>query len=172
MIVGPLAMADLLSLDLLLDIFQSLGEHGRGSAKYANESVEILQQFASRHRRGRKTDGGIYDYDEKGTKTDWPGLKDCFPPCPQAPRPEEIAQRLFLIQTIETLHALRENILDDPETADLASVLGWSYPAFRGGVMRYRDDLGEERFQDLCRSLESKLGPRFSVPTDHERNFR
>lgn len=172
MSVGPLAMADLLSLDLLLDIFQSLGEHGRGSAKYANESVEILHQFTSRNRLGRKTGRGIYDYDEKGIKTDWPGLKDCFPPCPQAPRPEEIAQRLFLIQTIETLHALRENILDDSETADLASVLGWSYPAFRGGVMRYRDALGEERFQVLCQSLQLKHGPRFSVPADHGRNVR
>ncbi|MGA8656507.1 MAG: 3-hydroxyacyl-CoA dehydrogenase NAD-binding domain-containing protein [Chthoniobacterales bacterium] len=164
MIVGPLAMADLLSLDLLLDIFRSLGEHGRGSAKYANESVEILQQFTSHGRLGRKTSGGIYDYAEKDRKIDWPGLKDYFPPSPQAPSPEEITQRLFLIQTIETLHALRENILDDPETADLASVLGWSYPAFRGGVMRYKDDLGEEQFQNLRRSLESKHGARFALP--------
>jgi 3-hydroxyacyl-CoA dehydrogenase/enoyl-CoA hydratase/3-hydroxybutyryl-CoA epimerase len=164
MIVGPLTMADLLSLDLLLDIFQSLAEHGRGSAKYANESVEILQRFTAHGRLGRKTGGGIYDYVGKGQKSDWPGLNDYFPPSRQVPSPEEIGQRLFVIQTIETLHALRENILDDPETADLASVLGWSYPAFRGGVMSYMDDLGEERFRNVCRSLESRHGPRFALP--------
>ena len=164
MIVGPLAMADLLSLDLLLDIFQSLAEHGRGCAKHGNESVAILQKFTAHGRLGRKTGGGIYDYAGKGQKSDWPGLRDYFPPSRQAPSPEEISQRLFVIQTIETLHALRENILDDPETADLASVLGWSYPAFRGGVMRYMDDMGEERFRRICRSLESRHGPRFAVP--------
>jgi 3-hydroxyacyl-CoA dehydrogenase/enoyl-CoA hydratase/3-hydroxybutyryl-CoA epimerase len=164
MIVGPLAMADLLSLDLLLDIFQSLAEHGRGCAKHGNESIAILQKFTTHGRLGRKTGGGIYDYGEKGQKSDWPGLGDYFPPSLQVPSPEEISQRLFVIQTIETLHALRENILDDPETADLASVLGWSYPAFRGGVMRYMNDLGEERFRKICRALESRHGPRFALP--------
>lgn len=164
MILGPLAMADLLTLDLLLDIFQSLGEHGRGTAKYASDSVEILQQFTALNRLGRKTGGGIYDYPREGGKGDWPGLKDLFPPSRQMPSPEETTQRLFLIQTIETLHALHENILDDPEMADLASVLGWSYPAFRGGVMRYIDDLGEEQFQSLRRSLELKYGSRFALP--------
>jgi 3-hydroxyacyl-CoA dehydrogenase/enoyl-CoA hydratase/3-hydroxybutyryl-CoA epimerase len=164
MIVGPLAIADLLSLDLLLDIFQSLAEHGRGCAKHGNESVAILQKFTAHGRLGRKTGGGIYDYAGKGQKSDWPGLSDYFPPSRQAPSPEEISRRLFVIQTIETLHALRESILDDPETADLASVLGWSYPAFRGGVMRYMDDLGEERFRRICQSFESRHGPRFAVP--------
>ena len=35
MILGPLTVADLISLDLLIDIFKSLAAHRRGAANYA-----------------------------------------------------------------------------------------------------------------------------------------
>jgi 3-hydroxyacyl-CoA dehydrogenase/enoyl-CoA hydratase/3-hydroxybutyryl-CoA epimerase len=68
------------------------------------------------------------------------------------------------IQTIETLHTLREGVLDAPELADLASVLGWKYPAFRGGVMRYVHLIGPEKFEVTRQDLEKKYGRRFAIP--------
>ena len=46
---------------------------------------------------------------------------------------------MFVIQTIEAKHAIREGIIEDAGMANLASVLGWSYPAARGGVLNYPD---------------------------------
>ena len=69
-----------------------------------------------------------------------------------------------MIQTIEALHAMREGIIEDAAMADLASVLGWSYPASRGGVMTYRDQIGREEFERIRISLQGRFGPRFAMP--------
>jgi 3-hydroxyacyl-CoA dehydrogenase/enoyl-CoA hydratase/3-hydroxybutyryl-CoA epimerase len=164
MILGPLAMADLTSLDLLADIFRSLAQHGRGSAQFAPEALGILTRFIDQKRLGRKVRGGIYDYAEDGSRRDWEKLPHWFPCDPKPPSSQVIADRLMYIQTIETLHTLREGVLDAPELADLASVLGWKYPAFRGGVMRYVHLIGPEKFETTRQDLEKKYGRRFAIP--------
>ena len=65
MILGPLTVADLMSLDLLADIFESLAKHQRGAARDATESVDILREFTSRSRLGRKSGAGIYEYNSR-----------------------------------------------------------------------------------------------------------
>jgi 3-hydroxyacyl-CoA dehydrogenase/enoyl-CoA hydratase/3-hydroxybutyryl-CoA epimerase len=62
------------------------------------------------------------------------------------------------------MHTLKEGIIAEPEAADLASVLGWRYPVFRGGPMRFLKDVGEERFETTRRGLETKFGRRFALP--------
>jgi 3-hydroxyacyl-CoA dehydrogenase/enoyl-CoA hydratase/3-hydroxybutyryl-CoA epimerase len=162
MIIGPLAMADLTSLELLADIFRNLQKHGRGAAAGSAHTLEILSRFLSAGRRGRKAGAGIYDYPAPSERMEWPGLTDWFPRSPQSEA--EITDRLFYIQTVETLHTLKEGIIADPETADLASVLGWRYPVYRGGPMRFLKDVGEERFEATRRNLEAKFGRRFGLP--------
>jgi 3-hydroxyacyl-CoA dehydrogenase/enoyl-CoA hydratase/3-hydroxybutyryl-CoA epimerase len=162
MIIGPLAMADLTSLELLADIFRNLLKYGRGAAAESGRTLEILSHFLSAGRKGRKSGLGIYDYPSPGERHEWPGLTNWFPHSPQSDI--EITNRLFYIQTVETLHTLKEGIIAEPETADLASVLGWRYPIFRGGVMRYLEDTGKERFEATRQDLEKKFGPRFALP--------
>ncbi|HEX4200313.1 MAG TPA: 3-hydroxyacyl-CoA dehydrogenase family protein, partial [Chthoniobacterales bacterium] len=162
MVIGPLAMADLTSLELLADIFRNLLKHGRGAAAESGHTLEILSRFLSTGRRGRKAGAGIYDYPSPNERAEWPGLTEWFPRSPQSEA--EITDRLFYIQTIETMHTLKEGIIDEPAAADLASVLGWRYPVFRGGTMRYLKDIGEERFEATRRGLETKFGHRFALP--------
>ena len=162
MIIGPLAMADLTSLELLADIFRNLLKHGRGAAAESARTLEILSRFLSAGRRGRKAGAGIYDYPSPTERVEWLSLTDWFPRAPHSEA--EITDRLFYIQTVETLQTLQEGIIADPETADLASVLGWRYPVYRGGAMRFLKDVGEDRFHATCRSLEAKFGRRFALP--------
>jgi 3-hydroxyacyl-CoA dehydrogenase / enoyl-CoA hydratase / 3-hydroxybutyryl-CoA epimerase len=162
MVIGPLAMADLTSLELLADIYRNLVQHGRGAAADSGGTLEILSQFLSAGRRGRKSGAGIYDYPSPGERQEWPGLADWFPRSPKSEA--EITERLFHIQTVETLHTLKEGIIAEPETADLASVLGWRYPVFRGGVMRYLENAGKDRFESTRQGLEAKFGRRFALP--------
>ena len=63
-----------------------------------------------------------------------------------------------MIQTIEALHAVQEGIIEDTAMADLASVLGWSYPACRGGVMTYLDRMGRQDFERVRVRLQEKFG--------------
>jgi 3-hydroxyacyl-CoA dehydrogenase/enoyl-CoA hydratase/3-hydroxybutyryl-CoA epimerase len=164
MILGPLTMADLMSLDLLTDIFESLAKHQRGAARDATVSLQILREFTSRSRLGRKSGAGIYEYNSRQERVDSSELHNFFAPAPEQPGPEEIERRLFLIQTIEALHAIREGIVDDPATADLASVLGWSYPASRGGVLSYLDLVGPDQFERIRAQLQEQFGDRFALP--------
>jgi 3-hydroxyacyl-CoA dehydrogenase / enoyl-CoA hydratase / 3-hydroxybutyryl-CoA epimerase len=164
MVLGPLTVADLTSLDLLIDIFKSLAVHARGAAKYAPESIMILQELTSRSRLGRKSRAGIYDYNSGQERIDSPEIDRLFPPAPEQPAAEELEQRLFVIQTLEALHATREGIIEEADMADLASVLGWNYPAHRGGVMSYVDFIGRTAFERLCTGLQRKFGDRFALP--------
>jgi 3-hydroxyacyl-CoA dehydrogenase/enoyl-CoA hydratase/3-hydroxybutyryl-CoA epimerase len=164
MILGPLTVADMTSLDLLIDIFKSLAVDGRGAARYAPEAVMILQELTSRSRLGKKSRAGIYDYNSAQERIDSPEFARLFAPAPEQPAAEEIERRLFVIQTLEALHATREGIIEDAGMADLASVLGWNYPAHRGGVMSYIDFIGRTAFDRVRADLERKFGDRFALP--------
>jgi 3-hydroxyacyl-CoA dehydrogenase / enoyl-CoA hydratase / 3-hydroxybutyryl-CoA epimerase len=164
MILGPLTVIDLMSLDLLADIFESLAKHGRGAAREAPDSLKILREFIARSRLGRKTGAGIYEYNSHQERVDSALPRDLFSPVPDQTTPEEIEQRLFAIQTIEAQHAIREGIIEDAGMADLASVLGWSYPAARGGVLNYPDFIGAEEFAQSQLHLQEKFGSRFALP--------
>jgi 3-hydroxyacyl-CoA dehydrogenase / enoyl-CoA hydratase / 3-hydroxybutyryl-CoA epimerase len=164
MIVGPLAVADLMSLNLLKAIFDSLAKFGRGAARNADNAARILNEFISRSRLGRKTGTGIFDYNDHEERVDPVELRKIFPPAAVQPAPEEIERRLFAIQTIEALHAMREEIIDDSSLADLASVLGWSYPACRGGVISYIEHVGRAEFERICFELNERYGDRFAIP--------
>jgi len=164
MILGPLTVADLTSLDLLTDIFESLALHCRGAARYASESIMILQELTSRSRLGRKSRAGIYDYNSGEERVDSPEFARVFGPATDQPTAEEIEQRLFVIQTLEALHATREGIIEEAVMADLASVLGWNYPAHRGGVMSYINFIGRTEFERVRGGLQRKFGDRFALP--------
>jgi len=164
MILGPLTVADLMSLDLLADIFESLAKHQRGAARNATDSIKILREFTDRSRLGRKSGAGIYDYNSRQERADSAEFHTLFTPAAHEPIPDEIERRLFVIQTIEALHAMREGIIEDAAMADLASVLGWSYPAGRGGVLNYLNLIGREEFERVRVRLQQKFGDRFAMP--------
>jgi 3-hydroxyacyl-CoA dehydrogenase/enoyl-CoA hydratase/3-hydroxybutyryl-CoA epimerase len=148
----------------LSDIFQSLVTHRRGTAQESALSIEILQEFLWQSRLGRKTGAGIYEYGGQLERVDLTETSRSLAQANHRTTPAEIEQRLFVIQAIEALHAIREGIIADPAMADLASVLGWSYPAGRGGVLGYLDFLGQEEFERVRRELEEKFGNRFAKP--------
>jgi 3-hydroxyacyl-CoA dehydrogenase / enoyl-CoA hydratase / 3-hydroxybutyryl-CoA epimerase len=164
MIHGPLSLADFISLDLLKSIFESLAKYGRGAAHKSSEAVEIVDEFVLRSRLGRKTGAGIYDYDERRQRSESNAPASIFPRARTQPSSEEIESRLFVIQTIEALHAVREGIIEDAAPADLASVLGWSYPAARRGALGYIDYLGRSTFEQKCSALHKRYGERFVIP--------
>jgi 3-hydroxyacyl-CoA dehydrogenase/enoyl-CoA hydratase/3-hydroxybutyryl-CoA epimerase len=124
----------------------------------------ILQELTSRSRLGKKSRAGIYDYNSSQERIDSPEFVRLFAPAPEEAAAEEIEQRLFVIQTLEALHAIREGIIEDADLADLASVLGWNYPAHRGGVMSYINFIGRTEFERVRGDLQRKFGNRFALP--------
>lgn len=161
--IGPLAMADLTSYDLLTDILSSLQREGRGTACESDRALSAAKKLVKAARVGRKGQGGVYDYPESG-KVLWAGLSEVFPPLQQQPEADEVVQRLMHVQSLETIHAIDEGIADNAMELDLASVLGWSYPAWRGGVLAHVDDTGLAEFVRQCDVLAERHGRRFLSP--------
>jgi len=162
--IGPLAMADQTSLDLLHDIIGSLaGEHT--DQEPFVRALGVLDRLALQlDRRGRKANAGIYDYAANGDKTAWAGLPSEFAPTTPVPSFTDIQNRLLHIQALESIHAMDEGVISDPRDADVASVLGWSFPSFRGGALSHVDTIGVSAFIAQCEDLQQRYGERFAPP--------
>jgi len=60
---------------------------------------------------------------------------------------DEIVDRLMIAMAIEMLHCLEEGVVASPAEADMALVYGVGFPAFRGGICRWMDEIG---LQEVC----------------------
>lgn len=161
--IGAVAMADLTSYDLLKDILSSLARAGKGTAAESEPSLDVVDRLLQAGRVGRKGKGGIFSYGPEG-RTVWTELATVFPQMQTQPEVSAVMERLLNIQSVEAAHVVAEGIASDALALDLASVLGWSYPAFRGGVLAHIDDIGVYKFVRRCDEMARDLGPRFWVP--------
>jgi 3-hydroxyacyl-CoA dehydrogenase/enoyl-CoA hydratase/3-hydroxybutyryl-CoA epimerase len=55
-----------------------------------------------------------------------------------------------------------ENVVRCPRDADVGAIFGLGFPPFRGGPLRYVDEVGAEEIVRRLRNLEQQLGSRFA----------
>ena len=60
---------------------------------------------------------------------------------------------------------MQEGVIHSIPAANLGSIYGWGFPAFRGGVIQYILDRGVDAFNRNCQRLRKKHGQRFQVPS-------
>ncbi len=162
--VGPLAMADEVSIDLMYKIGKQTQED-MGDDYIAVPGDDLVRQMVDDlGRLGRKSSKGFYDYPEKGDKRLWPGLADLCPPAAEQPNVEDVKKRLMYIQSIETARCMEEGVVTEKRDADVGSIMGWGFPPFRGGVLSLVDTIGIEDFVAECDRLAQAHGARFSPP--------
>jgi 3-hydroxyacyl-CoA dehydrogenase/enoyl-CoA hydratase/3-hydroxybutyryl-CoA epimerase len=164
--VGPLALADEVSLDLMHRVRKQtrldLGKDYRGNA--SSESViELMVEKLGRI--GKKAGKGFYDYPaDGGRKHLWPGLAEHFKPAAVQPDVEEVKRRLLYVQSVETARCLEEKVVLDPRDADVGAILGWGFPPYLGGTVSQIHTIGLDRFLGECDLLAQKYGERFAPP--------
>ncbi|MCX7166224.1 MAG: 3-hydroxyacyl-CoA dehydrogenase NAD-binding domain-containing protein [Rhodocyclales bacterium] len=162
--VGPLALADEVSIELVHKIAQQTrADLGKAYVERAADRV-AAKMVAELGRLGRKSGAGFYDYPADGPKRLWPGLAETFPVRAQAPTLEEIIERLILVQSVETMRCLEEKVLRAPIDADIGAILGWGYPPFRGGPIGWLHTLGLPQAVATLDRLAAQHGPRFAAP--------
>ena len=161
--VAPLALADEVSIELLYHIVKQT-EKDLGIT-ITDPAAELGRLFVEKlGRLGKKNKKGFYDYPDNGKKKLWDGLKEYYPPKPNAPDYETCKKRLLYVQSLEAVKCLEENILTRPEDGDLGSILGWGFAPFTGGVLSYIEYVGLNEFIQNCQKLEAQFGERFKVP--------
>ncbi len=160
--IGPVTLAELTKLPLLRDIMISMSEEPPQSMK-GSRAVEALEKLVEAGRGGRESGKGIYDYSAEGPRL-WDGLADLFPPAQEALPAETVRKRLVNTQSLEAARAIEDGTIDEPLAADIAAVLGWSYPAHLGGPLGYIDTVGLSEFVAESEALAQAFGERFAPP--------
>ncbi|HEU5465360.1 MAG TPA: fatty acid oxidation complex subunit alpha FadJ [Gemmatimonadales bacterium] len=157
--VGPLTLLDEVGLDVAVHasevLFKAFGERMK--------PAPVLEAFIKDQRLGRKSSKGFYKY-EKGKKA---GVDETVYTLAGVhpnggPRAAEIVQRLTLSMVNEAARAFSEGVVRSPRDGDIAAIYGFGFPPFRGGPLRYADDLGAARIVDDLERLTERLGMRFT----------
>jgi 3-hydroxyacyl-CoA dehydrogenase / enoyl-CoA hydratase / 3-hydroxybutyryl-CoA epimerase len=162
---GALALADDLGLNLVLRYETQAAAH-YGPKYIKHPAADALRKMVEElNRLGRHKKAGFYEYDDKGNRQLWSGLPEHFPI--QYSREydrQELMDRLLFAQVLEAVWCMQEDVVHSIAAANLGSIFGWGFPAFKGGAIQYIHDYGVEAFLERCASLKTKYGPRFSVP--------
>jgi 3-hydroxyacyl-CoA dehydrogenase / enoyl-CoA hydratase / 3-hydroxybutyryl-CoA epimerase len=162
--VGPLALSDEVSLDLMHKVAkQTRADLGnkfveRPGGPVVNLMVEQLGRI------GKKAGKGFYEYPADGKKRLWPGLAEQFKPAAEQPDVAELKRRFLYVQSLEAVRCMDEKVVTDPRDADVGSILGWGFAPFTGGLISLIDGIGAAKFVAECKALARKHGPRFNPP--------
>ncbi|MEL6865043.1 MAG: 3-hydroxyacyl-CoA dehydrogenase NAD-binding domain-containing protein, partial [Bacteroidota bacterium] len=161
---GALALADDLSLDMVLT-YENQAAKQYGNKYIEHPAANVLQQMLDEHQRpGRKKRAGFYEYSPTGRQL-WGDLAIHYPNSKQTFELDELRERFLFAQVIEAVWCLQEGIIHSIAEANLGSIYGWGFPAYKGGVLQFVNDYGLEAFIDRCRHYEKLHGPRFKVPS-------
>lgn len=163
--IGPLALLDETTLQLGYDVMQSTKKE-LGDAYQPSGTEDFMELMVMKlGRKGRRFGSGFYDYDEKGERKGlWQGMAEHYPLAENQPSVEEVKQRLLYIQLIATAQCFEEEVVRDPQSADLGAIFGWGFAPYTGGPMSYIDTVGLENFVRTADSLAQQYGNRFAPP--------
>ncbi len=166
--VGPLALADEVSISLMYQILrQTEADLGQ---ELTEDPVRVIGKLFVEElgRPGRKGGAGFYEYPSDGqTKYLWPELARYFPVREVSPGLyPDLVDRFLYVQVAEAWRTWREGILLGQADGDVGSILGWGFAPYTGGVFHFAEYIGWERFRRRSAELTEKYGERFRVPLE------
>jgi 3-hydroxyacyl-CoA dehydrogenase/enoyl-CoA hydratase/3-hydroxybutyryl-CoA epimerase len=143
--VGPIELADVVGLDVCLQVGRVLGEAFHRSAPGQ------LQALVEQKKLGRKTDQGFYTWrDGKPVKSP-----------PTGTVPLDLEDRLMLPMLNEAIATLRENVIADADLLDAAVIFATGFAPFRGGPLAYAKARGVGEVVQRLGELAQRYGERF-----------
>ena len=154
--MGPAYLLDVVGIDTAVHA-QAVMAAGFARMELGFESA--IDKLYSQGDLGQKSGRGFYDYvvDENGRLKKQPNPEiDSLIASVSAKRrsfsDSEIRDRLMLALCLETVRCLEDGIVETAIEADMGLVLGLGFPKFRGGALRFIDQLGLTEFCELADS--------------------
>jgi len=150
--MGPFILLDEVGLDIASHAAQSLHE-AYGVRMTPSTKVAALM---GPDRLGKKTGHGFYKHskDRKVKPVISEDLKQFQGDGPAAQySDQQIVDRLVLSMVNEAARCLEEDVVENAEMLDLATVFGTGFAPFRGGLMRYADGEGLGVIRDKLRKI-------------------
>ncbi|MBU6272445.1 MAG: enoyl-CoA hydratase/isomerase family protein [Betaproteobacteria bacterium] len=153
--MGPFAMSDLAGLDI-------------GWSRETSRGATVREVLCEMDRRGQKTGGGFYDYDEQRNARPSPVtekiVREFAARAGNAPREiseQEILERCVYPMINEGARILEEKIALRASDIDIVWINGYGWPVYRGGPMFYGDTVGLAHVVERLNAYAPKLGPEF-----------
>ena len=163
--MGPAYLLDVVGIDTAYHCADVLAE-GFPDRMSAIEGDSLGKLFEQKQ-LGQKTGSGFYSYsvDKKGRpKKDFvEGIFDLIGAPNKEYEAQEIIDRMMLPLIFEVTRCLDEGIVATAEEADMALLFGIGFPPFRGGALKYADELGLNKIITMAEKYKS-LGACYEVP--------
>lgn len=166
--MGPAYLLDVVGIDTAVHAANVMADGFPDRMKKDfKDSIEVL--FENK-RLGQKNSLGFYAYSEdkkgKPQKTVDPKSVDLIAPVCAAKKEfekQDIIDRMMIPMLIETVRCLEENIVATAAEADMGLVYGIGFPPFRGGALKYLDQMGLANF--VARADQFKALGKLYEPT-------
>jgi len=158
--MGPLRLLD----EVGFDIAEHAGKEMGAAFGDRLATSDVIARLIESGRLGKKNGRGFYLYrDGRSTGPDptaatlvSDGSSD------RPPTDEDILARCLYPMVNEAAFALEDEIVSDAGMVDLAMVMGTGFPPFRGGLLRWADEVGVRMVRDRLTEYAASLGPRFT----------
>lgn len=156
--MGPVTLADEVGIDVGFKVAQIL-EKTYGARMKVNE---ILHQVYEKKWLGKKVGKGFYVHDDKKkTRIPNPELKELLANKKPTTDRRDVLDRMVLLMINEAALILEEGVAMCAEDIDVGMIFGTGFPPFRGGLLKYADDLGMTNIIKRLEELSLKYGNRF-----------
>ena len=157
--MGPAYLLDVVGIDTAIHAEMVMAQ--AYPDRMQKDYKTAIDVFFERERFGQKNGVGFYRYktDKKGKPKQMPAPKvyDMLTDVCAEQRDfsdEEIIARMMLPLCLETVRALEEGIVSTVAEADMALIMGIGFPVFRGGALRYIDQMGVANFVALAKQYQ------------------
>jgi len=166
--VGPLAISDEVSLSLMSHIrLQTANDlRAEGETPIEHPAFRVIDLMLNDFKRpGKAAGAGFYEYPASGQKYLWPPLKQRFEQADGQISPQDIRDRLLVVQALETIRCVEEGVLTATADANVGSVFGIGFAAWTGGALQFINQYGLRDFIARAQYLAEQYGERFAPPT-------
>jgi 3-hydroxyacyl-CoA dehydrogenase/enoyl-CoA hydratase/3-hydroxybutyryl-CoA epimerase/3-hydroxyacyl-CoA dehydrogenase/enoyl-CoA hydratase/3-hydroxybutyryl-CoA epimerase/enoyl-CoA isomerase len=163
--MGPIELYDMVGMDTALFAGRTMWE----AFPDRIHASPILMSLVKSNRLGRKSGRGFFIYE--GKKADKPrpdpdlsALLEPYVRRHEKFSNEQLQHRLFLPMLLEATRVLEDKLVRDVRDVDLGLIFGLGFPAFRGGLLWWADQVVARTILEWLKPLEA-IGERMK-PTN------
>jgi 3-hydroxyacyl-CoA dehydrogenase / enoyl-CoA hydratase / 3-hydroxybutyryl-CoA epimerase len=168
--MAPFVLADEVGNDVGYKVSQVL-EEAYGPRMQA---PELLKKMYEKQLYGKKVGKGFYLYHGK-KMNDNPEVENFRKSTSSTITDTDLRDRVFLSMINEASRCLEEKVVANAAALEMAMVMGIGFPPFRGGLLKYADDLGIDYVVNGLNRLKGLYGERFTpskLLTDMQREHK
>jgi 3-hydroxyacyl-CoA dehydrogenase/enoyl-CoA hydratase/3-hydroxybutyryl-CoA epimerase/3-hydroxyacyl-CoA dehydrogenase/enoyl-CoA hydratase/3-hydroxybutyryl-CoA epimerase/enoyl-CoA isomerase len=161
--MGPITLYDVVGLDTAL----FAGRVMQAAFPDRSRLSRLLEDLVASGRLGQKSGAGFYRYPKGPRGENDPALAPILAKHRSNVRSidgTEITERLFLPMLTEATRVLEEGLVRDPSDIEMGLIMGIGFPAHRGGILHWADELGANRVLELLAKYQPHGGG--FAPTD------